>query len=141
MKQWLQDVKNRFAKQAPTPRRMAPPTSEPDPDEIKVPEVTASELHAELASPQPPLLLDVREPYEWNQVRLPDALHIPMNTVPTRLNDLPKDRPIVVFCAHGSRSFGVTYFLRENGFDARNLAGGITQWHIQGGPVETRTHD
>jgi rhodanese-related sulfurtransferase len=132
-------VKNLFAKPEPVRKPLAPITPEPDPEEIKVPELTVANLRMAMASDQPPLLLDVRERYEWDQVRIADALHIPMNRMPDRLADLPRDRTIVVFCAHGSRSFGVTHFLREQGFDAYNLAGGITQWHIQGGPVEVRT--
>uniref|UniRef100_A0A7C1FL82 Rhodanese-like domain-containing protein n=1 Tax=Caldilinea aerophila TaxID=133453 RepID=A0A7C1FL82_9CHLR len=101
-----------------------------------MPELTPREVQERLQTDQPPLLLDVREPYEWRQVRIPGALHIPMNSVPARLNELPKERPIVVFCAHGMRSFGVTHFLRQQGWEAFNLAGGITQWHIQGGEVD-----
>jgi rhodanese-related sulfurtransferase len=59
-----------------------------------------------------------------------------MNSVPGRLAELPKEQPIVVLCAHGSRSFGVTHYLREQGYNALNLKGGITQWHVQGGEVE-----
>ena len=47
--------------------------------------------------------------------------------------------PVLIDPAHGSRSFGVTHFLRAQGLDAYNLIGGITQWHIQGGEVEVRT--
>lgn len=135
----LSSLKKLFHRPAPPQRTIAPLTPEPEPDEITVPEMSTATVIDALHSESPPLLLDVREPYEWRQVRIADALHIPMNSVPDRLDDLPHDRPIVVLCAHGSRSFGVTYFLRERGFDARNLTGGITQWHIQGGPVEVRT--
>jgi rhodanese-related sulfurtransferase len=81
-----------------------------------------------MAEPAPPLILDVREQYEWNQVHIPEALHIPMNEVPARLGDLPHDRRIAVLCAHGSRSYGVAHYLREQGFDAWNVTGGITQY-------------
>jgi rhodanese-related sulfurtransferase len=88
--------------------------------------------------------LDVRELYEWRQVSIPGALHIPMNDTPWRLDELPREREIVVFCAHGNRSYGVAGYLMalcagfaiEQGFRARSLAGGITQWHRQGGAVE-----
>jgi len=136
----LDTVKQLFAKPAPAQRPIAPLTPEPEPDAIHVPEMTPADVRAALQSQQPPLLLDVREPYEWRQVRIPDARHIPMNSVPNHLAELPTTQPIVVFCAHGSRSFGVTYYLREQGFDAYNLTGGITQWHIQGGEVEVATH-
>jgi rhodanese-related sulfurtransferase len=111
----------------PQPVRPAP--SLPiEPEEIAVPELAATELRAALAEPAPPLILDVREQYEWNQVHIPEALHIPMNEVPARLGDLPHDRRIAVLCAHGSRSYGVAHYLREQGFDAWNVVGGITQY-------------
>jgi rhodanese-related sulfurtransferase len=135
----LETLKRIFGTSAPLPQPIAPLTPELEPDEIHVPEMSTASVRAALQSDNPPLLLDVREPYEWRQVRIADATHIPMNSVPDRLAELPHDRQIVVLCAHGSRSFGVAYFLREKGFDAYNLPGGITQWHIQGGDVEVRT--
>jgi rhodanese-related sulfurtransferase len=133
-----QSVKNLFSKPAPVAKPLEPMTPEPDPDELVVPEMTPAQVQQALAGDQPPLLLDVREQYEWNQVHIADARHVPMNRVPDQLVDFPKDRPIVVFCAHGSRSFGVAHYLREQGYDAYNMTGGITQWHIAGGPVEVR---
>ena len=59
-----------------------------------------------------------------------------LRTRPDRLDNLPKDRPIVVMCAHGNRSYGVTAYLNEQGFDAHNLTGGITRWRMQGGDTE-----
>lgn len=135
----LTSIKNLFHRSAPPSPPIAPMAPELEPDAINVPEITTNAVRAALNSDAPPLLLDVREPYEWRQVRILDALHIPMNSVPDRLDDLPQGKSIIVFCAHGSRSFGVTYYLREQGFDAYNLTGGITQWHIQGGEVEVRT--
>lgn len=133
----LDTVKNLFGKPALSP--LTTPAPEPEAEEeIRVPELTPSAVRAALQSDAPPLLLDVREPYEWRQVRIPGAHHIPMNSVPQHLTELPTDRPIVVYCAHGSRSFGVAHYLREQGFDASNLTGGITQWHIQGGEVEVQ---
>ena len=125
---------------ADTPRKpVPPPAPEPDPDEIKVPEITPLELRTALEGSKPPFVLDVREQYEWSQVHMTDAKHIPMGSVPVRLNELPRDRTIVVMCAHGSRSFGVTHYLLEQGFDAQNLTGGITRWHQRGGEVVVRT--
>jgi rhodanese-related sulfurtransferase len=139
-----QSVKKMFTNTQPAAKPqapaqpLAPMTPEPDPEEIVVPEMTAAEVQAALAGVQPPLLLDVREQYEWNQVHIAAARHMPMNQVPNHVGELPKDRPVVVFCAHGGRSFGVAHFLREQGYDARNMTGGITQWHIAGLPVEVR---
>jgi len=101
-----------------------------------VPEMDVALLQASLAVAPVPLVLDIREPFEWRQVRMPGALHIPMDSIPGRLDDLPRDRPIAVMCAHGNRSYGVTAYLREQGFDAFNLTGGITRWRMQGGDEE-----
>jgi rhodanese-related sulfurtransferase len=133
-----QSLKGMFSKPAPAQKPLQPITPEPDPGELVVSEMTPAQVQQVLACAQSPFLLDVREQYEWNQVHIVEARHIPMNRVPGQLADLPKDRPIVVFCAHGSRSFGVAHFLREQGFEAYNMTGGITQWHIAGGPVEVR---
>ncbi len=136
----FESIKQLFVKPAPQPLTRPLPPLDPEPEEIPVPEISVAALQVELTSDQPPLLLDVREPFEWNQVRIPDALHIPMNDLPSRLTELPKASPIVVFCAHGSRSYGVAHFLLEQGYLARSLAGGITQWHVQGNAVQVSTH-
>lgn len=120
-------------KPASAPRPVPPP--EPEPAEITVPEVTVAALQEALTDVQPPFLLDVRELYEWRQVHLANALHIPMNEVPGRLAELPADRTLVVFCAHGSRSYGVAGYLIEQGYQASSLAGGITEWARQGGAI------
>ena len=75
------------------------------------------------------VLLDVREPEELEQAALTGACHIPMRQVPERLDELPKDRPIVVFCHAGGRSRRVAQFLAANGFEqVFNLDGGIDAW-------------
>lgn len=74
------------------------------------------------------VLLDVREPSELRLASVPGALHVPMRTVPARLDELPRDRPIHVLCHHGGRSQVVADWLRAKGFDAANVAGGIAAW-------------
>jgi rhodanese-related sulfurtransferase len=135
----FRSIKQLFVKPEPKPFTRPLPPLDLELEEIPVPEISVAALQAELASDQPPLLLDVREHFEWNQVRIPDALHIPMNDLPNRLAELPKASPIVVFCAHGSRSYSVAHFLLEQGYLARSLAGGITQWHVQGNAVQVGT--
>lgn len=106
-----------------------------DEPEIVVPEITVEELQSQLAESDPPLVLDVREMHEWRLVRMAEARHLPMNDVPARVDTLPRDRTVVVICAHGSRSYSVAAWLIEQGFNAGSLAGGITQWASRGGPV------
>ena len=125
---------------AQTARPLPPP--EPEEDEIAVPEIMAAELSARLKAEKSLLLLDIREQYEWNQVRMPGAQHIPMNSIPARLDELPKEQEIIVLCAHGQRSYGVAHYLLENGFNAASLDGGMTDWAAHGyevavGPPDT----
>jgi len=95
------------------------------PHEISVHE--ADELLENTATP--PLVLDVREPWEAEICRLNNAELIPMRQIPEKLSVLPKDRHILVLCHHGARSRRVTDYLRANGFAAvTNIAGGINAW-------------
>jgi rhodanese-related sulfurtransferase len=94
-----------------------------------VSEISPAELKLQLDSPQPPLVLDVREKWELEAARLPGTLDIPMAQVPQRLADLPRDRPIVVMCHGGTRSMKVANFLAQNGFErVASLDGGIRAW-------------
>ena len=93
-----------------------------------IPEIDASELQKQLQASSPPMLLDVREAEERAAGSIPNSLHIPMNWVPYQLVQLNKDRPIVVYCAHGIRSGNVAVFLNRQGFQARSLRGGIYGW-------------
>ena len=81
------------------------------------------------------LLLDVREPVEWEAEHAPDALLVPMGEVSQRRAELPSNRRIVVVCRSGGRSAAVTESLREWGLDAVNLAGGMLAWAAAGLPV------
>lgn len=134
---FLNSLRALFGGKPAAAERPAPPP-EPEPDDIPVPEMSVEDLKAALAGPRPPLILDVREAWEWNQVHIPpaagrDVLHIPMNSLPDRLDELPAGREIAVMCAHGNRSYGVTHYLIEQGRAARNLSGGITRWATAGG--------
>ena len=81
-------------------------------------------------------VLDVREPDEWATGRVPGAVHIPMNEVPTRVEELPKNDPFFVICAVGSRSRQVVDHLRAQGLNAYNVAGGTGGWVQRGWPLE-----
>jgi DMSO/TMAO reductase YedYZ molybdopterin-dependent catalytic subunit/rhodanese-related sulfurtransferase/glyoxylase-like metal-dependent hydrolase (beta-lactamase superfamily II) len=83
------------------------------------------------------LLLDVREPTEWQAQHAPEARLVPMGQVKERIGELPRDRRIVVVCRSGGRSAAVTQSLRAWGFDAVNLTGGMCAWTAAGLPVVT----
>ncbi|WP_239349991.1 rhodanese-like domain-containing protein [Snodgrassella communis] len=75
------------------------------------------------------ILLDVREDNEVQYAAIPGHHHIPMNMIPLRQNELPDDKPIVLYCHHGMRSMQVALYLQETGFDnLYNLHGGIDAW-------------
>jgi rhodanese-related sulfurtransferase len=81
-------------------------------------------------APDNPILLDVREPWEFETVSLADSLAMPMGDVPSRAHaELDPDAHIVVVCHHGQRSLSVAMWLRGQGFErAQSLAGGIDAW-------------
>ncbi len=75
------------------------------------------------------VLLDVREPRELAIASVPGALHIRMSEVPARLEELDRDREIVVMCHSGVRSLAVARFLLQQGYSrVANLVGGISRW-------------
>lgn len=81
-------------------------------------------------------LLDVRTPWEYRQVRLQGAHLIPIDQLARRIDELPRDRPILVYCAVGSRSAQVVNYLARHGFSALyNLDGGIYAWAQLGLPI------
>ena len=76
-----------------------------------------------------PLILDIREVWEYQKSQLPDTQLMPMRTVPARLFELDKHREIVIMCHHGVRSRMMTLFLEQQGFTSvYNLQGGIDAW-------------
>jgi rhodanese-related sulfurtransferase len=99
----------------------------------QVPSVTVPDLPAEL--PEGVTLLDVREPDEWQAGHAPDALHIPMGDVANRLGDLPESNEVYVVCRSGGRSARVTAYLNQNGWDAKNVEGGMMSWAAAGRPM------
>ena len=83
------------------------------------------------------LLLDVREPAEWQAGHVAQAWLLPMGQVARHRSDLPRDRRIVVACRSGGRSAAVAEALRAWGFDAVNLSGGMSAWAVAGLPAVT----
>jgi rhodanese-related sulfurtransferase len=81
------------------------------------------------------LLLDVREDNEWESGRAGVAVHVALNEVPDRLDELPKDRQIVCVCRSGARSGRAANFLVEHGYDAVNLEGGMLAWSAESEPL------
>jgi rhodanese-related sulfurtransferase len=76
-----------------------------------------------------PLLLDVREPWEFQTCSIAGSRHVPMGEIPARKDDLDAAAEVVVICHHGGRSMQVAMYLEKNGFaKVHNLAGGVDAW-------------
>ncbi len=83
-------------------------------------------------------LLDVRESDEWAAGHIDGAAHIPMSVLLPRVDEVPKDRDVVVVCKVGSRSAQVVAYLSQNGWsNVRNLDGGVVEWARNGRPLVT----
>lgn len=76
-----------------------------------------------------PTIIDVREDYELEETgRIKNSIHIPMDQIPNRLKEIPKDREIYLLCRSGVRSYNVAKYLNELGYEAINLDGGIINY-------------
>jgi rhodanese-related sulfurtransferase len=94
-------------------------------------QITPAELAAWLGDKarEQPVLLDVREPWEYEKARIAGSALIPMREMPARLAELETQRGVVAICHHGGRSMQVAMFLEKQGFkQVHNLVGGIDAW-------------
>ena len=106
---------------------------------MSIVQLTPQQVQDGLQKQPAPLLLDVREEDEVRLYALPGSLHIPMNLIPLRHNELPDDIPIIVYCHHGIRSLNVARYLAHVGFEnVANLQGGIDAWARQIDPTMAR---
>ncbi len=93
--------------------------------------ITPAELKSWLedAGRESPVVIDVREVWEHALARVDGTRHMPMQTIPSRLGELDAERPHVLMCHHGMRSYQVAQFLENQGFGhLYNLSGGIDAW-------------
>ena len=91
------------------------------------------------ASRQPPLIIDVREPWEFATCRIDGSRSLPIASLPAALDELPRDRDLVFVCHHGLRSFQVVAWLARAGFTrAMNLRGGVAAWADEVDPTMPR---
>jgi rhodanese-related sulfurtransferase len=100
-------------------------------------QISATELAQRLSDTQEqtPLLLDVREPWEFQLCHIDGSVPMPVGSVPPRYPELEREREIVVVCHHGGRSAQVCMFLEHQGFTrVINLAGGVAGWAAQVDP-------
>jgi molybdopterin/thiamine biosynthesis adenylyltransferase/rhodanese-related sulfurtransferase len=101
-------------------------------------DITVQQLKERMDRGEDLLLLDVRQPYEYQLARL-NALLIPLDQLGQRLSELDRKKEIVVYCHSGMRSAFASKFLREQGFDkVQNLLGGIDAWSVHIDPSLVR---
>ena len=81
------------------------------------------------------VVLDVREDYEWAAGHAPDAVHIPLDQLPDRLDELDPDTDLAVICRTGGRSARATQWLEAHGYSAVNVTGGMGAWLEAGKPM------
>jgi adenylyltransferase/sulfurtransferase len=99
-------------------------------------EISVHDLAARLAAGAPTVLLDVREHWEHELCALPGSVLIPLGELAERIDEVPRDAPVVAYCHHGVRSRGAAALLQAAGVpDVVSLAGGIDAWsrNVDGG--------
>ncbi|MGV3708166.1 MAG: molybdopterin-synthase adenylyltransferase MoeB [Gemmatimonas sp.] len=107
----------------------SPTASRPMPE--TAPEIDVVEVSERLKRGDGFVLLDVREPWEFEAARLPDAVLVPLSTLPSEVNGLDMDREYVVYCHHGMRSAMAANWLKSRGFEhVHNMTGGIDAWSV-----------
>ena len=102
-----------------------------------VPTIDVAEANRRRQAEPSPLVIDVREPNEFEAARLESGVALlPLSTFQQRWQELPRDRPLLLMCASGGRSAAATAWLVRNGYtDVANVAGGINEWQKAGLPV------
>jgi rhodanese-related sulfurtransferase len=102
-----------------------------------VPAIDVSQLRQRLAAEPKPFLLDVREPWEYVAGHVPEAQLIPLGELEARVNEVPRDRPVLAICHSGQRSLAAAGYLLQLGYTAvSNVDGGTAAWIERGYPVE-----
>ncbi|HXK57475.1 MAG TPA: rhodanese-like domain-containing protein [Gammaproteobacteria bacterium] len=94
-----------------------------------VKEIESIELEKRLSEQNEFYLLDIRSEAEVVHGMLPNSAHLPMQLIPVRMNEFPKDKEIVLYCRSGARSYHACMYLMQQGFNnVINLKGGIIDW-------------
>ncbi|MCB6183408.1 sulfurtransferase [Leeia sp. TBRC 13508] len=97
--------------------------------------ITAPALSEWVKKESKPQLIDVREPWEFALCAIPGSINIPMQTIPSRLNDI-EEGDIVTICHHGMRSYQVALYLENAGLGpVHNLTGGVEAWASEVDPT------
>ena len=98
--------------------------------------ISPADYQAKFGAGADHLLVDVRTPEEFNSGHIAGAVNIPVDQLAQRLNEVPKDKPVVVYCRSGNRSGQAAQFLDSSGYPQIYDLGGIVTWTQQGFPVQ-----
>jgi rhodanese-related sulfurtransferase len=102
-------------------------------------EIDSTDLQSRVANGDNLVLLDIRSVGELAQGMLPEAEHLPMHLIPVRIDEIPKDKDVVLYCHSGARSYHACVYLAQQGFDNTiNLRGGILGWARSGFQLAVR---
>lgn len=102
-------------------------------------EISASALATRLTQGDAVVLLDVREPWEFDVASVPNSTLVPLSSLPSAINRLDPDAEYVVICHHGARSDMAANWMRSQGYPTvRNLVGGIEAWSLEVDPTVPR---
>lgn len=106
-----------------------------------VKEIEATELQSRMQAGEDIAVVDIRSDAEIAQGILPNSEHLAMHLIPLKLQDLPKDKDIVLYCRSGARSYHACNFLKQQGVEnVLNLRGGIIAWARQGYDIVAPQH-
>ncbi|NDF28733.1 MAG: MBL fold metallo-hydrolase [Nitrososphaeria archaeon] len=105
--------------------------------------ISGENLWNSIKSDSDVFLLDVREPQEFAEYRIPGAINIPLSQLfmPSSQSQLPKDKKIVTICSHGNRSMVATFALAQNGLESTSLVGGMSLWNQVLNPTTLKEND
>ena len=90
--------------------------------------LTVATLAEQLATAAPPVVLDVRTPREWHSKHIAGSLNVPLNQLPGRLQEVPRQAPLVLHCQSGYRSAIAASLLERHGITCADLVGGFAAW-------------
>lgn len=104
----------------------------------RISEIAPADAIAMRERGEPAVMIDIREPNEWNLGHVPGAVHIPRGVLESRVESAAtRDQTVVLYCAGGSRSALAADTLRQMGFtDVRSMARGFRGWVEEGGEVD-----
>ena len=106
-------------------------------DEIET--VAVTDLADDFSGITDQVLLDVREDYEWEEAHVRGALHIPLDSVPERIDEIDLNSELLIVCRTSGRSFRLSQYLEMRGIAATVVRGGMVAWQAAEKPIETGT--